>query len=109
MGIGSRYYTSGCHGSSPREPLWWSPSITVTGYRWITVGYVELSEVYGAPGRPLVSTEGPKLTPVSNDINSLTVADTYCLGRFWWPVWWPAFFDMTASRPELVRVGPMTG
>jgi hypothetical protein len=48
----------------------------------------------------MVPTEGPKLTPVSNDINSLTVADTRCLGRFWWPVWWPAFFDATARRPK---------
>ena len=58
MGIGSRYYTSGCHGSSPREPLWWSPSITVTGYLWITVGYVGLSEVTGAQG------ENRTLTPL---------------------------------------------
>ena len=57
----------------------------------------------------MVPSEGPKLTPVSNDINSLTVADTRCLGRFWWPVWWPAFFDTTARWPELVRAGPMTG
>ena len=76
MGIGSRYYTSGCHGSSPREPLWWSPSITVTGYRWITVVYVELSEVCSAPGGPLVPTEGPKLTPVSNDILSRLSRET---------------------------------
>ena len=57
----------------------------------------------------MVPTEGPKLTPVSNDINSLTVADTCCLGHFWWPVWWPAFFDMTARWPELARAGPMAG
>ena len=56
----------------------------------------------------MVPTEGPKLTPVSNDINSLPVAGTCCLGRFWWPVWWPAFFDATARWPELARVGPMT-
>ena len=29
----------------------------------------------------MVPTEGPKLTPVPNDINSLTVADTRCLGH----------------------------
>ena len=54
----------------------------------------------------MVPTEGPKLTPVSNDINSLTVADTRCLGRFWWPVWWPAFFDATARWPSCLEWVP---
>ena len=109
MGMGSRYCTSGCRGSSPREPLWWSPSITVTGYRWITVGYVGLSEVYGAPGRPLVPTEGPKLTPISNDINSLTAVPRCCLGRFWWPVWWPAFFDDDCKAARVSASGSHDG
>ena len=43
----------------------------------------------GAPGRPLVPAEGPKLPPVSNDINSLAAAHSCCLGPFWWPLWWP--------------------
>ena len=84
MGIRSRYYTSGCRGSSPREPLWWSPSITVTGYRWITVGYVGLSEVIGAQERTRTSTSlrilapeasastipppGPPLRPACNNV-----------------------------------------
>ena len=40
-------------------------------------------------------TEGPKLTPVSNDINSLTAAGIGCLGRFWWP---EVFDDGKAAR-----------
>jgi hypothetical protein len=57
----------------------------------------------------MVPTEGPKLTPVSNDINSLTVADTRCLGRFWWPVWWPAFFDDDCKAARVSASGSHDG
>jgi len=49
------------------------------------------------------------LTPVSNDINSLTVADTRCLGRFWWPVWWPAFFDDDCKAARVSASGSHDG
>ena len=42
----------------------------------------------------MAPTEGPKQTPVSNDINSLASVVLCCLGHIWWPLWWP-------------RVGPM--
>ena len=49
------------------------------------------------------------MTPVSNDINSLTVADTRCLGRFWWPVWWPAFFDDDCKAARVSASGSHDG
>ena len=36
----------------------------------------------------MVPREGPKQTPVSNDINSLAAVALCCLGHFWWPLWW---------------------
>ena len=45
-------------------------------------------EVSGAPGMAMAPTEGPKQTPVSNDINSLAAVALCCLGHFWWPHWW---------------------
>ena len=107
MDIRSSYYTSGCRGSSPRKTLWWPPSITVAGNRWKTVGYLRVSEVSGAQGEPLVPSEGPKLTPVSNDINSLTAAGIGCLGRFWWPLWWPPMTCDGNRQLKWARVGPM--
>lgn len=87
--------------------MWWPPSITVAGYRWKTVGYLRVSEVSGAQGEPLVPSEGPKLTPVSNDINSLTAAGIGCLGRFWWPLWWSPMTCDDNSQLKWARVGPM--
>ena len=87
--------------------MWWPPSITVAGYRWKTVGYLRVSEVSGAQGEPLVPSEGPKLTPVSNDINSLTAAGIGCLGRFWWPLWWPPMTCDDNRQLKWARMGPM--
>ena len=55
----------------------------------------------------MVPSEGPKLTPISNDINSLTLAGIVCLGRFWWPLWWPPMTRDDNRQLEWARVGPM--
>ena len=46
----------------------------------------------------MVPTEGPKQTPVSNDINSLATEHLCCLGHFWWPLWWPPLGPMVDVR-----------
>ena len=61
------------------------------------------------PRRAAGSYRRPQVDPVSNDINSLTVADTRCLGRFWWPVWWPAFFDDDCKAARVSASGSHDG
>ena len=61
------------------------------------------------PRRANGSYRRPQVDPVSNDINSLTVADTRCLGRFWWPVWWPAFFDDDCKAARVSASGSHDG
>ena len=46
----------------------------------------------------MVPTEGPKQTPVFNDINSLATGHLCCLGHFWWPLWWPPVGPMVDVR-----------